>query len=75
VSPVKYGLSFYTPVDGILHSVMLGFVCSVPDCWLEVNLHPEGPATDQLDQGFFALFLGPRANAELVPKCHVALDV
>jgi hypothetical protein len=45
---------------------MLGFACSVPDGWLEVSLHPEGPATDQLDQG-------PRANAELVPKFHVAL--
>jgi hypothetical protein len=36
----------------------------MPDCWLEVSLHPEGPATGQL---------GPRANAELVPKFHVAL--
>jgi hypothetical protein len=52
---------------------MLGFACSVPDCWLEVSLHPEGPATDQLDQGFSVVFLGPRANAELVPKFHVAL--
>jgi hypothetical protein len=37
----------------------------MPDCWLEVSLHPEGPATGQLDQGF--------ANAELVPKFYVAL--
>jgi hypothetical protein len=22
------------------------------DCWLEVSLHPEGPSTGQLDQGF-----------------------
>jgi hypothetical protein len=34
----------------------------MPDCWLEVSLHPLSVA-----------FLGPRANAELVPKCHVAL--
>jgi hypothetical protein len=24
----------------------------MPDCWLEVSLHLEGPATGQLDQGF-----------------------
>jgi hypothetical protein len=24
----------------------------MPDCWLEVGLHPEGPATGQLDHGF-----------------------
>jgi hypothetical protein len=24
----------------------------MPDCWLEVSLHPDGPATGQLDQGF-----------------------
>jgi hypothetical protein len=24
----------------------------MPDCWLEVSLHSEGPATDQFDQGF-----------------------
>jgi hypothetical protein len=40
----------------------------MPDCWLEVSTHPEGPATGQL-----VVFLGPRANAGLVPKLHVAL--
>jgi hypothetical protein len=45
----------------------------MPDCWLEVSLHPEGPATGQLDQGFPLVFLVPTANAELVPKFHVAL--
>jgi hypothetical protein len=48
---------------------MLGLAYLMPDCWLEVSLHREGPATGQLDQSF----LGPRANAELVPKLHVAL--
>jgi hypothetical protein len=31
---------------------MLGFADLMPDCWLEVGLHPEGPAAGQLDQGF-----------------------
>jgi hypothetical protein len=45
----------------------------MPDCWLEVSTHPEGPVTGQIDQGFpwFSSVLG--ANAELVPKFHVAL--
>jgi hypothetical protein len=31
---------------------MLGLAYLMPDCWLEVNLHPEGLATGQFDQGF-----------------------
>jgi hypothetical protein len=49
---------------------MLGLAYLMPDCWLEVSLHPEGPATGQLDQGF----LGPRANAELAPEFQFALQ-
>jgi hypothetical protein len=46
----------------------------MPDCSLEVSLHPEGPVTVQLDQGFPWFSLVPRANAELVPKFNVALQ-
>jgi hypothetical protein len=31
---------------------MLGLLYLMLDCWLEVSLHPEGPAIAQLDQGF-----------------------
>jgi hypothetical protein len=43
------------------------------DFWLEVSTHPDGPATGHLDQGFSMVFLVSGANAELVPKFHVAL--
>jgi hypothetical protein len=36
-----------------------------PDCWLEVCLHQEGPA--------IKVFLGPGANADLLPKFYVIL--
>jgi hypothetical protein len=32
--------------------LMLGLAYLMPDCWLEVSRHPEGPATGQLDQDF-----------------------
>jgi hypothetical protein len=32
------------------------------------NSDPEGPATSELDEGFFVVFLGPGADAELVSK-------
>jgi hypothetical protein len=31
----------------------------MPDCWLEVSLHPESPETVQLDQGFPWFFMAP----------------
>jgi hypothetical protein len=31
--------------------LVLGLAYLMPDCWLKVSLHPEGPATGQLDQG------------------------
>jgi hypothetical protein len=48
---------------------MLGFADLMLDCWLEVSFIRKvlRPANS------IAVFLGPRANAELVPKFHVAL--
>jgi hypothetical protein len=31
---------------------MLGLADLMPDCWLEVSLHPEGPNDRPTDQGF-----------------------
>jgi hypothetical protein len=45
----------------------------MPDCWLEVSLHPEGPMNRLIRSRFSVVFLGPRANAESVPKFHVSL--
>jgi hypothetical protein len=41
------------------------------DCGLGVPLHAQGPAIGQLEKS--AVFLGPRANAKLEHKFHVAL--
>jgi hypothetical protein len=46
----------------------------MPDCWLEVSKHLGGPVTGQLDKGFPWISSVLRANAELVPKFHVALQ-
>jgi hypothetical protein len=40
----------------------------MPDCWLEVNLHPEGPATGQLDQSFPWFFLVPEQMLSWYPN-------
>jgi hypothetical protein len=53
--------------------LMLGLADLMQDCWSGVRLHPEGPASSQLTQGVPMVFLGPRTNAELVPKFHIAL--
>jgi hypothetical protein len=54
---------------------MLWFVDLMPDCWLEVSLYPEGPGDWPTSSRLSVVFLGPRANAELVFKFHVALHI
>jgi hypothetical protein len=44
----------------------------MPDSWLEVSLHPEGSAKSNQSK-LSMVFLGPKANAEFVPKFHIAL--
>jgi hypothetical protein len=35
-----------------IEELMLELADLMPDCWLEVSLHPDGPVTGQLSQGF-----------------------
>jgi hypothetical protein len=43
------------------------------DCWLEVNLHPEGPATGQIDQGFPWFSLVPEQMLIALHASHAVL--
>jgi hypothetical protein len=54
---------------------MLRFAYLMPDCWLEVSLHPEGPTTGQPDQGspWFSSILEQMLS--WYPEFHVALLV
>jgi hypothetical protein len=45
----------------------------MPDCWLEVSLGQEGPATGQLYQDFYVIFLNPTGNADLLSSVHAVL--
>jgi hypothetical protein len=54
---------------------MVGFACSVPDCWLEVSLNPEGPATGKLDQGFPWLSLVPEQMLSWHPNSTLFCSV
>jgi hypothetical protein len=47
---------------------MLGLAYLMPDCWLEVSLHPEGPATGLLDQGFLSFFSVPEQMLSWYPN-------
>jgi hypothetical protein len=51
---------------------MLGFPDLMPDCWLEVICIWKVLRLPTRSR-FSVVFLGPRANAELIPKFHVAL--
>jgi hypothetical protein len=68
VSPVKYELVFYIPEDDILHSHRRENLKSYIDDLAS------GRSCDRPTRSRFSVvFLGPRANAEFVPKFHVAL--
>jgi hypothetical protein len=38
--------------------------------WLEVSLHPEGPATGQIEQGFTCVYSVVEQLLQLVRKLH-----
>jgi hypothetical protein len=50
------------------YAITLSFVYLTPDCWAEVSLHLEGPATGRHDQCFLWFSSVLTANAELVAK-------
>jgi hypothetical protein len=47
---------------------MLELAYLMPDCWLEVSLHPEGPVTGQLDQGFLRFSSVPEQMRSFYPN-------
>jgi hypothetical protein len=67
VSPVKYDLGFYIPEDGARVRVFSAGL-------LARSQFASGRSCDRPTRTRFSVvFLGPRANSELVPKFHVAL--
>jgi hypothetical protein len=50
------------------NSKELGLAYLMPDCWLEVSLHQEGPATGLLDQGFPWFSLVPEQMLSWCPN-------
>jgi hypothetical protein len=51
-----------------LTGLRFGLVYLMPDYWLIVSLHPEGPATGQLNQGFPWLSLVPEQMLSWCPN-------
>jgi hypothetical protein len=47
----------------------------MPNCWLEIGLQPEGPATAKLDHFCSVVFPGTGVNTDWSPQFHVALHV
>jgi hypothetical protein len=47
----------------------------LPDCWLVVSMHPEGPATGHLDTGFlgFPLSSSKCWDVSQIPSCYCML--
>jgi hypothetical protein len=47
----------------------------LPDCWLEVSVYPEGPATGHLDTGFlgFPLSLSKCWDGSQISSCYCVL--
>ena len=54
-------------------NVLSFFFSAVRHCFLEVSMHPEGPANGQIDRCIACFFLGPRPHAELINKIYIAL--
>jgi hypothetical protein len=48
--------------------LVLGLAYLMPNCWLEVSLHPEGPATSQVDEGFPWFSLVPEQMLSWYPN-------
>jgi hypothetical protein len=49
---------------------MVGFAYLMPDCWLEVSFHPEGPATGQLNLAFPWFSSIPEQMLTWYPNSH-----
>ena len=52
----RYGLRNYFFTRGQIPKTLRYFTCCVPHWWLDVGMHPEGPATGHLDTGWFSRF-------------------